>query len=98
MSYGLRTWDAAGVIELDAADRLVRVVSRWVVTAPTLSNDLYESYTWHTSPAIPGLVNDGTWFIVCSEAFRYEFIGGGQFRCLFFSQHGSKVTTTILRM
>lgn len=98
MTFGLKTWSATGQPELDLTTRLARVIAVWNLGNPLLSNDLEGRYNYYTSPPIPGLVNDPSWFIYSPVAVRIEFIGGGQIRCLFFTKHDTDTQLTLFRI
>lgn len=88
MAYGLRTWNAAGALQVDTTTRMARVMSTWSLYNPTLSNDLFGPLAPYDSPVVPGLVNDGTWAVWCpGHAHRFQFIGNNQIRIWFYNAY-----------
>jgi hypothetical protein len=62
MSYGIRVWDASGNLTLDTTDRLTRFVTS--ITPGTIAPQATVSYS------VPGIVDDGTWFLVVINTWR----------------------------
>ena len=62
MSYGLKVWDASGNLTLDTTDRLTRFVTS--ITPGSISVSTTVSYS------VPGIVDDGTWFLVVTPSWR----------------------------
>lgn len=62
MSYGLRVWDAGGNLTLDTTDRITRFVTS--ITPGTIAASTTVSYS------VPGIVDDGTWFLIVPNAFK----------------------------
>lgn len=61
MPYGLRVWDSSGNLTLDTTDRITRFVTS--ITPGTIAANSTVSYS------VPGIVADGTWFIVVYNTF-----------------------------
>lgn len=88
MSFGFITRDAAGNIQVNTSDTTFRRIAVWTVTGAQISGALTVGGGggpyWYTSPVIPGLVNDGTWFVDAPGTTNIvEFIGGNRFRIAF---------------
>jgi hypothetical protein len=62
MSYGMRVWDASGNITLDVTDRITRFVTS--ITPGTIAANSTVSYS------VPGIVDDGTWFLIVVNTWR----------------------------
>ena len=52
MSYGLRVWDASGVLQLDITNRITRIYS---------THSFSISATSSQNINVPGISTDGTW-------------------------------------
>ena len=59
MSYGLRVWNASGVLELDITNRLIRMHSKHSYSIAINSN---------TTISVPGITTDGTWMAIASHS------------------------------
>jgi len=58
MAYGLRIFNASGVVRLDTTDRVARYVSHHTGTLANGSS---------TTVAVSGLSDDGTWEMLCES-------------------------------
>lgn len=66
MSYGLKVWDASGILTVDISDRLCRLHSSHSGTSAynrALSTDRPTVMVNRAIISVPGLRNDGTWFL-----------------------------------
>lgn len=55
MAYGIKVWDSSGNVTLDVTDRLTREYGTGSV--------YWEAFQVNNTITIPGITNDGTWFI-----------------------------------
>ena len=87
MSYGLRVWDASGGILIDVSDRLSRFHSYHSGTSTynrVLSVERPTVFVNRATISVPGLVNDGSWFLagvdVGTAYYRgyYVYFNSGQ--------------------
>ena len=98
MPYGLRTWNAAGALQVDTTTRMARVMSVWRLYNPQLSNDVdHRTSVSYDSPIVPGLVNDGSWAVWCpAHAHRFEYLPGGRIRIWFFSAYKDDLNVQVI--
>ena len=74
MSYGVRTWDHTGNIQLDIDRRILQIVS--VVNMGTPVRNQWYSF------GVPGMTPNGQWFVLCpNNPFDLQ-IQNGQFSIL----------------
>lgn len=52
MSYGLRVWDASGVLQIDVTNRITRIFGVYSFSVAAGSS---------TNVSVPGITTDGTW-------------------------------------
>ena len=64
MSYGLKVWDAAGVLTLDISDRLLRYWGSFPYSFTARSSVI----------SIPGMSTDGTWAVGVVPASTSGFV------------------------
>ena len=78
MAYGLQVRNNAGTIMIDVNSRLSRYVGSYVVSV---------SYPTPRFVSVPGMANDGTWFVVCvgSQPYISITINSGSFYLLNYS-------------
>jgi hypothetical protein len=64
MSYGLKCWDASGNLAVDISDRLTRLSSSHSGTASYwYTEGVWDAHVLRAYITVPGLANDGTWFV-----------------------------------
>lgn len=71
MSFGLRTWDEAGNIDIDVTTRLHRFHSKRTVTLQANTG------TWARF-SVPGLIDDGTWIVLVFKTYIAVNIAPGE--------------------
>lgn len=69
MSFGLRTYDEAGNIDVDVSTRLHRFHSKHTVT--------FQSGAWRRFP-VTGLADDGTWVVLVFQTYIAVDIAPGE--------------------
>lgn len=62
MPYGVRIWDGSSNLILDTTDRITRFVTS--ITPGTIAPTTTVTYS------VPGIVDDGTWFLVVLNTWR----------------------------
>ena len=81
MSYGLRVWNANGVLTLDITDRITRYISTHPFSMRIPVDQWNDNYSLNVP--VSGIATDGSWFVVGdyeyqsgTEQFSYTIFSG----------------------